>query len=62
MAPTIIPKVKFTRKAFSIIEFALLIVLIVAVFFAMQYYLKRAVMGAYRQAADTFGAGRLYGY
>ncbi len=48
------------RKAASIIEYSLLFAVEVAAILGMQFYLKRAISGSWRQAADTFGYGRQY--
>jgi Flp pilus assembly pilin Flp len=48
------------RKAISIIEYSLIVAVVVAALFGIQIYLKRAISGRWRQAADTFGFGRQY--
>lgn len=45
--------------AFSI-EYAVLVVVVVAAVVGMAVYLKRAFSGRWRDAADTFGHGRQY--
>jgi len=47
-------------KAMSVLEYSMLIAIVVAALVGMQIYLKRAVSGRWRQAADTFGYGRIY--
>lgn len=47
-------------KAFSTIEYSLLIAIIVAALVGMQVYLRRAVCERYRQTGDTFGFGRQF--
>jgi len=48
-------------RAASIIEYSLLLAVVVAAIVGMQIYVKRAISGRWRQAADTFGYGRQYG-
>jgi len=45
-------------KAMSVIEYSLVVAVLVAALLGMRIYLKRAVSGRWRQAADTFGYGR----
>jgi len=47
-------------RAASIIEYSLLLAVVVAAILGMQIYLKRAISGRWREAADTFGYGRQY--
>ena len=47
-------------KAISVIEYSMLVAIVVAALLGMQIYLKRAISGRWRQAADTFGYGRIY--
>jgi len=47
-------------RAASIIEYSLILAVVVAAILGMQIYLKRAISGRWRQAADTFGYGRQY--
>lgn len=44
------------RKAQTALEYAVLIVCVVAALIAMQIYLKRSVSGRLRQQADSLGA------
>ncbi|HLD40575.1 MAG TPA: hypothetical protein VJA84_00175 [Candidatus Omnitrophota bacterium] len=48
------------KRAFSTIESALIIAIVVAALIGMSVYLKRAVCGKWRDTADTFGYGRQY--
>jgi len=47
-------------KGISFIEYTMLIAIVVAALVGIQIYLKRAICGRWRQAADTFGFGRQY--
>ncbi|MCM8800169.1 MAG: hypothetical protein NC900_05540 [Candidatus Omnitrophica bacterium] len=47
-------------KALSILEYALLIVIVVGALVAMQLYLKRSIAGYWRESIDTFGFGMQY--
>jgi Flp pilus assembly pilin Flp len=42
------------------LEYAILIALIVTALLGMSLYLKRALSGRFRDAADSFGFGRQY--
>lgn len=48
------------RRAFSTIEYAVLIAIVAAALIAACVYMKRALSGKWREAADTFGHGRQY--
>jgi len=48
------------KKGFSLLEYVMLAVILIAALVAMQYYLRRAIMGGYRAGADAFGFGRQY--
>jgi len=48
-------------KAISVIEYSLIVAVVTAALLGMQIYMKRAISGRWRQAADTFGYGRQYG-
>ena len=52
--------IKKMRKATLSIEYAILITIVVAALIAMSGYIKRAVSGRWRGAADTIGYGRQY--
>ncbi len=42
------------------LEYAVMIIVLVAALFAMAAYLRRAISGKMRESADTFGYGRQY--
>ena len=44
-----------TRKAQSILEFTVLMVIIIGVFIAMQSYVKRGIQGRWKTSIDDFG-------
>jgi len=49
------------RKAFSLLEYALLIAVVVAALMAMAFYIKRSVSGKWRDTIDAeIGHGRQY--
>ncbi len=48
-------------KGVSVIEYTLITIVVLAALLGMQIYMKRAISGRWRQAADTFGYGRQYG-
>ena len=48
------------ERAFSTIEYALLIAVAVAALITMSVYIKRAVSGRFKDTADSFGFGRQY--
>ncbi len=52
---------KINAKGVSVIEYTLITAVVVAALLGMQFYVKRAISGRWRQAADTFGYGRQYG-
>lgn len=47
-------------RAASMIEYALVIAVVIAALLGIQVYVKRAVCGRWREAADIFGFGRQY--
>ena len=47
-------------KAFSIIEYAILIVIIVGAYLVMQSYIQRGIFGNWGQTGQSFGFGRQY--
>ena len=51
---------KIYIKGVSVIEYSVVVAVVVAALLGMQIYLKRAISGRWRQAADTFGYGRQY--
>ena len=48
------------NKGNLILEYSVLIAIVVAALLCMQIYVKRAICGRWRQAADVFGSGRQY--
>jgi len=48
-------------RGVSTIEYSLIVAVVVTALLGMHIYVKRAVSGRMRQAADTFGYGRQYG-
>jgi len=48
------------RKGALAIEYAVLVAIVVAALVGMQVYIRRAICGRWREAADTFGHGRQY--
>ena len=44
-----------SKKAQSILEFTILMVIVIAVFVAMQSYVKRGIQGRWKSAIDDFG-------
>ncbi len=48
------------KKAFSIIEYALFIAVVIAGLIGIQIYLRGALCGRWKATADVFGHGRQY--
>ena len=48
------------QKGALTIEYAVLVAIVVAALIGMQVYMRRAICGRWREAADTFGHGRQY--
>ncbi len=48
------------RKAQSILEYLVVIIVLIAVFIAMGAYYKRSLQSRYRQAGDAISAGAQY--
>ncbi|MBI4322873.1 MAG: hypothetical protein HY596_01210 [Candidatus Omnitrophica bacterium] len=48
------------RGGQTAVEYAVLIVVVVAALLAMAVYAKRALTGKWREVGDTFGYGRQY--
>lgn len=48
------------KKSFSIVEYVITLVVIVAALVGMSLYIKRAISGRWRQSADVIGFGRQY--
>ncbi len=44
-----------SRKAQSIVEFTVLLIIVIAVFVAMQAYVKRGIQGRWKTSIDDFG-------
>ncbi len=49
--------VKIRRNGQSIVEYAVIIIMFIAVFIVMGAYYKRSLQGRYRQAGDMLGGG-----
>lgn len=48
------------KKGFTFLEYVVLIIMVIAAFLAMQIFMKRTLMGKWKDAADSFGFGRQY--
>lgn len=48
------------KQAQSFLEYAILIIIVVAALLAMRIYMLRAVQEKYRQNGDVFGEGEQY--
>jgi len=48
------------REGSFMLEHAAVIMIVVAAFLAMAVYVKRAIMGRYREVGDAFGQGRQF--
>ena len=48
------------KRGFLALEYVVLICILVAAVIGISIYLKRALSGKWRSAADTFGYGRQY--
>ncbi|MFA5311075.1 MAG: hypothetical protein WC355_02045 [Candidatus Omnitrophota bacterium] len=53
------PKI-IKNRAQAILEYAVVVITVIAVFIAIGAYYKRSLQGRYRQAADVLGAGEQY--
>lgn len=51
---------KNQSRGFLAIEYSVLIAIVAACLVVMVMYLKRGIMGKWRQGADTFGQGRQF--
>jgi uncharacterized protein (UPF0333 family) len=51
---------KLSNKGLTALEYAILIMVVVAALGAGAVYMKRAISGSMRSAGDTFGQGRQY--
>lgn len=49
-------------KALTILEYCLIIILVIAVVLLMQIYVRRALVGKWKSAADTIGFGRQWAW
>ncbi len=43
------------RRGQSIVEFTVLLVIVIGVFIAMQFYVKRGIQGRWKSSLDDFG-------
>jgi hypothetical protein len=50
------------NKGMFSLEYAVVIIVIIAALLAMSVYIRRAVCGRLRGSADVFGGGRQYQY
>ena len=50
----------WTKKAFSIIEYIILLVIIIGAFLVLRNYIQRGIYGMWGQAGQTFAFGRQY--
>lgn len=48
------------KKAQAILDYVFLFVIVIAVLLIMGYYVRNALSGRYRDAADVFGHGETY--
>ena len=55
-------KRNFYQKGQGTLEYAMVIICIVAALLTMQYYIKRAIQGRVRESADTIGEQYAPGY
>lgn len=51
---------KGQSRGFLAIEYSMLIAIVAACLVIMAVYLKRGIMGKWRQSGDTFGQGRQF--
>ena len=51
---------KIRGKGTLSLEYAVLIVILIAALVAMSVYIRRSICGRLREAGDTFGYGRQY--
>ena len=49
-----------TKKAFALIEYALLMVLIISAFLVMRHYIQRGLFGKWGESGQSFAYGRQY--
>ena len=50
----------FNKKAFSVIEYVTLLVILIGAFLVMRNYIQRGIYGAWGQSGQSFGFGRQY--
>ena len=43
------------RKGQSVVEFTILLIIVIGVFIAMQFYVKRGLQGRWKSSLDDFG-------
>ena len=48
------------KKAFAVIEYALLFILVIGAFLVMRSYIQRGLFGSWEQTGQTFAYGRQY--
>jgi Flp pilus assembly pilin Flp len=48
------------RKASSLLDYALLFLIVTLVIIGMGTFVRRSLMGKYKEAGDAFGHGRLW--
>lgn len=48
------------KKAQSVVEYTVLMMIILGAFFIFRRYLARAIAGRWKTVGDSFGSGRLY--
>jgi Flp pilus assembly pilin Flp len=50
----------FNKKGFSVVEYAVLFVIIITAFLVMRNYIQRGIYGTWAKAGQTFAFGRQY--
>lgn len=50
----------FNKRAFTTLQYALMLVVAVAAILALQVMLRRAISAKWKESADTLGGGRQY--
>jgi Flp pilus assembly pilin Flp len=48
------------KNGYTLLEYAMLILVVVVALIGMQLYLKRSLAGKWKQAVDSVGFGRQY--
>lgn len=46
---------RFSKKGQSALEFTILLMIVIGVFIAMQFYVKRGIQGRWKSSLDDFG-------